>query len=135
MDDDVVKTAVGLCLSVPLCHPHLCHHWKQEVDELATHDLSCIKSEGCYHGHAAINSIMQRSLAAAQIPSTLEPTSLIGYDGQRSDGVTITPWKFAGHLSGMPPAWTLMLHSMLSSQLERRGKSQSWQRYRRTVPH
>ena len=49
---------------------------------------------------AAINSIIQRSLAAAQIPSTLEPTGLIGSDGQRPDGVTIAPWK-----SGWPLVW------------------------------
>ena len=47
-----------------------------------------------------INSIIQRSLAAAQILSTLEPTGLIGSDGQRPDGVTIAPWK-----SGRPLVW------------------------------
>ena len=94
MDDNVVRTAVGLRLGVPLCRPHL---W---VDELATHGFSCIKSEGRHHRHAAINSIIQRSLAAAQIPSTLEPTGLIGSDGQRPDGVTIAPWK-----SGRPLVW------------------------------
>ena len=71
MDDDVVRTAVGLRLGVPLCRPHLCRHCRQEVDELATHGLSCIKSEGRHPRHAAINSIIQRSLALAQIPSTL----------------------------------------------------------------
>ena len=48
----------------------------------------------------AIDSIIQRSLAAAQIPSTLEPTGPIGSDGQRPDGVTIIPWK-----SGRPLVW------------------------------
>ena len=95
MDNDVVRTAVGVRLGVPLCR-----HCRQEVDELATHGLSCIKSEGCHPCHAAINSIIQRSLAAAQIPSTLEPTGLIGSNGQCSDGVTIAPWK-----SRQPLVW------------------------------
>ena len=79
---------------------HLCRHCRQEVNELATHVLSCIKSEGHHPRHAAINSIIQRSLAAAQILSTLEPTGLIGSDGQCPDGVTIAPWK-----SGWPLVW------------------------------
>ena len=58
MDDDVVRTAVGLRLGVPLCRPHLCRHCRQEVDELATHGLSCIKSEKRHPRHAAINSII-----------------------------------------------------------------------------
>ena len=59
---------------------------------MATHGLSCIKSKGRHPRHAAINSII--------LPSTLEPTGLIGSDGQRPDGVTIAPCK-----SGRPPVW------------------------------
>ena len=43
----------------------------------------------------------------------------------------LPPESRAGHLFRMPPAWPLMLHPMLSSHLDRRRQSQSWQRYRR----
>ena len=68
--------------------------------ELATHGLGCVKSKGRHPRHAAINSVIQRSLAAAQIPSTLEPTGLSRSDGKRPDGATIAPWK-----SGRPLVW------------------------------
>lgn len=98
MDDNVVRTVAGLDLGVPFCHPHHCHHCEGEVDELAT--LSCIRSEACHLHHAAINSTTQRSLAAAQIPSTLEPLDLSRTDGKHPDGVTIAPWR-----TGHPLVW------------------------------
>ena len=100
MDDNVVRIAVGLRLGVPLCRPHRCRDCRDEVDELATHGLGCVKSKGRHPRHAAINSVIQRSLAAAQIPSTLEPTGLSRSDGKRPDGATIAPWK-----SGRPLVW------------------------------
>ena len=93
MNDEVVRIAVGLRLGVPLCHSHQCCLCGQEVDELATHGLSCAKSPGRHSRHAAINSIIKRSLATAQIPSTLEPVGLCRSDGKRPDGVTIAPWR------------------------------------------
>ena len=62
MDDDVIRIAVGLRLGIPICHPHQCHHCKATVDELGSHGLSCSKKEGPLPHHAAINSIIQRSL-------------------------------------------------------------------------
>ena len=85
--------AVGLRLGVPLCHPHTCCHCGTLVDKWSTHGLSCYKSEGHLSRHAAFNDIIKRSLAAAQIPSMLEPTGLCRSDGKRPDGVTIIPWK------------------------------------------
>ena len=93
MDDEVVRIAVGLRLGVPLCHPHTCCHCGTLVDKWATHGLSCYKSEGRFSRHAAFNDIIKRSLAAAHIPSMLEPTGLCRSDGKRPDGVTIIPWK------------------------------------------
>ena len=46
MDDNTVRVAVGLCLGVPLCHPHLCRHCGEEVGQLGTHGLSCKFSQG-----------------------------------------------------------------------------------------
>ena len=93
MDDEVVRIAVGLRLGAPLCHPHSCCHCGAAVDKRAIHGLSCYKSEGRYSRHAAINNIIKRSLAAAQIPSVLEPPGLCRSDGKRPDGVAIIPWK------------------------------------------
>ena len=47
---------------------------------------------------SAINSIVQRSLAAAQIPSTIEPNGLFRSDGKRPDDHTIAPWRMGRSL-------------------------------------
>ena len=93
MDDDVIWIAVGLRLGIPICHPQQCHHCKATVGELGSHGLSCSKNESRYTHHATINSIVQRYLMVARIPSILEPAGLSHSDGQRPDGVTIAPWK------------------------------------------
>ena len=54
---------------------------------------SCIKSQGRFSRHAAINVIIHRSLAAINVPSTLEPIGLCRSDGKRPDGCSIAPWK------------------------------------------
>ena len=63
------------------------------MDEFATHGLSCRFSRGHHSRHAAVNDIVQRSLAAAKVPSHLEPSGLYRSDGKRPDGATIVPWK------------------------------------------
>ena len=93
MDDEVVRLAVGLRLGIPLCHPHTCCHCGTLVDKQATHGLSCYKSEGGHSRHAAFSDIIKHSLAAAHIPSMLEPTGLCRSDGKRPDGVTIILWR------------------------------------------
>ena len=90
------RIAVGLYLGTPLCLPHICHHCGGHADALATHGLSCIKSQGRFSKHAAINAIIHRSLAAINVPSTLEPIGLCRSDGKRRDGCSIqsiAPWK------------------------------------------
>ena len=96
MGDDVIRIATGLCLGVPICLPHHCQHCYAEVDELGLHGLSCMKSAGRHFCHAAVNSIVQMSLASAKIPSMLEPSNLFQSDGKCPDGITIAPWK-SGH--------------------------------------
>ena len=93
MDDEVVRVAVGLRLGVPLCQPHLCSRCGAPVDELATHGLSCSKSQGRHPRHAAINELIQRSLVTAGIPAQLEPTGVCRSDGKRPDGSTVMPWR------------------------------------------
>ena len=63
------------------------------MDHLATHGLSCRKSQGRHSRHAAINDLIKRSLAAVKIPAHLEPTGISRSDGKRPYGATIVPWK------------------------------------------
>ena len=93
MDDETVRIAAGLRLGTPLCRSHSCHHCGTEVDQFATHGLSCRYSKGRHARHAAINSIVHRSLTAAKIPSRLEPTGLSRTDGKRPDGVSLISWQ------------------------------------------
>ena len=71
MDDETIRIAAGLRLGTPLCRSHSCHHCGTEVDQFATHGLSCRYSEGRHARHAAINSIVHRSLTAAKITQGL----------------------------------------------------------------
>ena len=79
MDDNTVRVAVGLRLGSTLCRPHTC---RADVNHLATYGLSCKKSEGCHHRHAAINDILYHALSSAKIPSRLEPSGLLRSDGK-----------------------------------------------------
>ena len=63
------------------------------VDSLATHGLNCRWNEGRHYRHAALNDIVHRALAAAKIPSRLEPSGLYRADGKCPDGITLVPWK------------------------------------------
>ena len=92
MNDDEVQLATALRLGAPICHPYKCHLCGHDVDQYATHGLSCYRNTGRHFRHAAINNIIHRSLATANIPSRLEPSGLSRSDGKRPDGVTITPW-------------------------------------------
>lgn len=100
MDDDAIRVAVGLRLGSTLCRPHICQLCGAEVDQFATHGLSCRKSGGRHQRHAAINDIVYRALASACVPSRLEPSGLLRSDGKRPDGVTMIPWK-----NGKPLVW------------------------------
>ena len=93
MDDNTIRVAVGLRIGAPLGGPHLCHHCGADVDHLALHGLSCQQSQGRFHCHTALNDIVHRSLAAAQVPSRLEPTGIVNSAGKRPDRVTLVPWK------------------------------------------
>ena len=52
-----------------------------------------MSSQVCTAGHNSLNNIIYRSLAAAKVPSRLEPTGLHRADGNRPDGVTMIPWS------------------------------------------
>ena len=84
---------MGLRLGIPLCHPHQCSLCGAEVDNLATHGLSCRRSEGRHPRHSALNDIIHRSLSSAHIPSRREPSGIYRSDGKRPDGISLVPWK------------------------------------------
>ena len=63
------------------------------VDSSDVHELSCRKSAGRHLRHNALNDLIQRSLATAEVPARLEPSSLSRSDGKRPDGKTMMPWK------------------------------------------
>ena len=98
MDDNTIKVATGLRLGTTLCRPHSCIHCGEEVDNLATHGLSCRWSEGHHHRHAEMNDIMKRALTSAKVPSRLEPSSLPQADGKRPDGITVVPCRSGNFL-------------------------------------
>ena len=56
MDDETVRIAAGVHLGTPLCRSHFCHHCGTEVDQHATHCLSCRFSEGRHVRHQLYNT-------------------------------------------------------------------------------
>ena len=93
MDDEALRIAIGLRLGCPLCRPHACAHCGEDVDQYATHGLSCKWSQGRHSRHGELNDIIHRALVSAKVPSRLEPTGLLRSDGKRPDGMTIIPWS------------------------------------------
>ena len=87
-----MRIAVGLRLVTLICGPHLCQHCGASVDVLRRHALSCQRSGGRHHRHAALNTIISRALTTAGIPSRLEPTGLLRTDGKRPVGMSLAPW-------------------------------------------
>ena len=41
MDNEAIRIAIGLKFGCPLCLPHICAHCGEDVDQYATHGLSC----------------------------------------------------------------------------------------------
>ena len=83
----------GLKFLVNLIHPNIV---EQKLMSWGRHALSCRKSEGRHHRHAAVNDYIHRALVAAHVPSQLEPPGLLMSDGKRPDGVTVVQmemWK------------------------------------------
>ena len=60
---------------------------------MGRHGLSCRRSEGRHHRHAAMNSIIHHALTSARVPARLEPSGLLRRDGKRPDGVSVVPWR------------------------------------------
>ena len=89
-----LRIAVALRLGAKVCEPHICI-CGTHVDNINTgrHGLSCRKSAGRLSRHSTVNDLIKRALSLAEIPSRLEPPSLVRKDGKRPDGMTLTPWS------------------------------------------
>ena len=46
LEDESLRSGVGLYLGIPLCCSHQCQHCGEEVDAMGRHGLSCRWSEG-----------------------------------------------------------------------------------------
>jgi len=99
LDNSSLRIAVALRLGAPVCLPHICV-CGAAVDNTGTHGLSCRKSSGRMSRHSAVNDLIKRALQSAEIPSRLEPRSLMRQDDKRPDGMTLVPWS-----SGRCLAW------------------------------
>ena len=91
LDNTSLRIAVSLRLGANMCAPHTCVCGAQ-VDSTGTHGLACRKSAGRHIRHNAVNDLIKRALASADIPAMLEPSSLSRSDGKRPDGLTVMPW-------------------------------------------
>jgi hypothetical protein len=91
LDDTSLRIAVSLRLGANMCAPHTCI-CGQHVDSTGIHGLVCRKSAGRLVRHNAVNDLIKRGLASANVPSMLEPNSLSRDDGKRPDGLTVLPW-------------------------------------------
>ena len=114
LEDDTVRTGVGLRLGTPLCSAHKCTLCGNQVDDRGTHGLHCRKKTGVHSRHAALNDVIKRSLAAVDVPSILEPVGLCWLDGKRADGVTIIRWKRGRALAWDVTVWDTFAPSYLS---------------------
>jgi hypothetical protein len=92
LDNSSLRIAIALRLGAPVCLPHVCV-CGATVDSTGRHGLSCRKSAGRLSRHSAVNELIKRALMSAEIPSKLEPTSLIRQNEKRPDGMSLSPWK------------------------------------------
>ena len=90
--DATLRIAIALRLGALVCAPHRCI-CGVDIDCSGVHGLSCSKLAGRHMRHSALNDLIKRALASAEVPSRLEPTSLSRSDGKRPDGLTLMPWK------------------------------------------
>ena len=92
-DAATVRVAVAMHVGATICEPHACRGCGRKVDSLGHHGLSCRYSTGLLPRHANLNDVVKRGLAAAGVPSWLEPVGLDRVDGRRPDGVTVFPYS------------------------------------------
>jgi len=90
LDDEAVRVAVALRLGLNHCIRHACRCVSQ-VDARGLHAFVCKFAPGKFARHQAINDVICRAFASAQVPATKEPTCLSRSDGRRPDGMAFIP--------------------------------------------
>ena len=105
-----MRISVALRLGASVCEPHRCK-CGQFVTDLGHHGLSCrlTAKVGRLPRHYHLNDVVKRSLAAAGIPSWLEPVGLDRGDGKRPDGLTVFPFTDGKNL-----CWDSTCHNTFS---------------------
>ena len=73
----------------------------------------CRKSTGRHPCHTVLKHIIKRALAAADIPSLLEPTALCHSNGKRANGVAVIPWKRDWTLAWDVTCWDTLTPSYI----------------------
>jgi len=91
LDDNAIRTAVGLRLGGKLCSPHPCS-CGTTVDATGSHGLACRRSSGRQARHAMFNDVIHRALVKSGVPASKEPAGLLRNDFKRPDGCTLIPW-------------------------------------------
>ena len=64
-----------------------------QVDSFGRHRLVCKRAPGRTVRHHHLNDVIAKSLAAADVPVSKEPSGLSRSDGKRPDGLTLIPWR------------------------------------------
>ena len=90
LDDQQLRTSIGLRLGANICVALTCH-CGQRVERDGLHGLSCTKSAGRFSRRATLGSLIRQTLGSLDLPSVLEPRGLYRTDGKRPDGVTMVP--------------------------------------------
>ena len=90
---DCIRIAIGLRLGALLYQPHHCEYCGEAVDLLATHGVSCKRSQGRHYRHAATNDIIHQSLVSIKVPSHHKPSGLMRCDGKTRWHVNLLVWS------------------------------------------
>jgi len=108
LDNEAIRVAVALRLGLSICLPHACR-CGVAVDAFGSHAFVCKKSPGINARHAAINDIVARGFSSAGVPTTREPSGLLGSSLLKPDGVSLIPWR-----DGKPIAWDATIATTLA---------------------
>ncbi len=92
LTNEELRTSTNLRLGLPMYQPHPCI-CGAIVDSKGSHALVCKRNGGKTSRHSAMNALIQRELAKANVRSTLEPANLIPESPLRPDGVSIISWS------------------------------------------
>ena len=114
LEDKQFAIAVALRLGASVCLPHECV-CGAETGALGGHALVCGKLKGRHVRHRHANAVIQRAMAAAEMPTTLEPVGLCLTDDRRPYGQTLLPWS-----RGKPLVWDYTCVHRLAASYARR---------------